>query len=404
MVVLSVVAGLGAYAIEHKRLEKKIVNHAIMESETLVLGYIDNLRGIDDDAEEHLQRHIINSHSDDRHLLRFSFYDENNSEVVNIVTDEFKLIEEHLSSTLFTVEKDTPTHYRFFIANQVHALQIHHCLIRENDNIGYFEGVYKIEEETLQELRRKAIAAVVLIISGIFIMTIFIYPIIIYINKGLLRSSLDLRKANIGMLSVLGSTIAKRDNDTHEHNYRVALYAVRLAIACNQSPLNIKSLIKGAFLHDVGKIAISDSILLKKGALSDDEFEIMKTHVGHGGDIINRFEWLKDAGDVVLCHHEKYDGSGYPKGLTTTDIPINARIFAIVDVFDALTSERPYKKPFPLEKSVGILKAGRGSHFDPSLLDLFLCNIDETYSEVSRSTISDLETKLDQIIHLYFYN
>ena len=126
------------------------------------------------------------------------------------------------------------------------------------------------------------------------------------------------------------------------------------------------------FLHDVGKIGVRDSILLKPGRLDKDEYEIMKTHVRHGLDIVKRSAWLKDATDVVGYHHEKFNGEGYFENLAGEKIPIAARIFAIADVFDALTSERPYKKAFSLEQAISILKEGKETHFDPQLLDVFI--------------------------------
>lgn len=181
----------------------------------------------------------------------------------------------------------------------------------------------------------------------------------------------QLVRANIGMLEVLGSAIAKRDSDTNAHNYRVTIYAIHLGKAFGLADEALRSLIKGSFLHDLGKIAISDSILLKPGKLTFEELEVMKTHVLHGSEIIKSYEWLRDADSVVLHHHEKYDGSGYPHGLRGDRIPLNARIFALVDVFDALTSQRPYKRPIPVDETMEIMAADAGSHFDPELFHVF---------------------------------
>jgi HD-GYP domain-containing protein (c-di-GMP phosphodiesterase class II) len=133
----------------------------------------------------------------------------------------------------------------------------------------------------------------------------------------------------------------------------------------------MRALLKGAFLHDVGKLGIRDSILLKPGKLDVAEFGEMKHHVPHGLDIIERSSWLRDAAGVVGHHHEKWDGSGYGTGLRGEEIPLSARIFAVADVFDALTSRRPYKEPLSFEEAMAILEKGRGSHFDPAVLDLF---------------------------------
>ncbi|QSA97830.1 HD-GYP domain-containing protein [Methylococcus sp. EFPC2] len=197
------------------------------------------------------------------------------------------------------------------------------------------------------------------------------YPVISRLLDRLGLLSIHLLDANLETLQALGSAIAKRDSDTDAHNYRVTIYAVRLAEAMGLDAAIIRTLIKGAFLHDVGKIGVRDHILLKPGRLEPDEFEIMKTHVAHGLDIVNRSQWLRDAGEVVGHHHEKFDGSGYYQGLKGREIPVTARIFAIVDVFDALTSERPYKQALPFEDAMEILQRGAGPHFDPELLRLF---------------------------------
>ncbi len=213
----------------------------------------------------------------------------------------------------------------------------------------------------------------------------------------------NLQKANIELLEVLGSAIAKRDSDTNMHNYRVTSIAIRLAEALGLKKEGIRALIKGSFLHDAGKIGISDNILTKAGRLTEEEFEVMKGHVRHGMDIISNYHWLNDAADVVLYHHEKYDGSGYMAGLKGKDIPFNARIFTIADVFDALTSARPYKKPLPFEETMLTLEESSGTHFDPELLKVFKGIAGTLYIEISAGTDNENKEALDWRIYEYFY-
>jgi HD-GYP domain-containing protein (c-di-GMP phosphodiesterase class II) len=216
------------------------------------------------------------------------------------------------------------------------------------------------------------------------------------------EASKSLREANIGVLEVLGSAIAKRDHGTSEHNYRVTLYTLSIAEKIGHAGAQMRSLIKGSFLHDVGKIGISDNILLKEGKLTDDEFNIMKSHVQHGSDIIGSYPWLSDCVDVVHHHHEKYDGSGYMLGLKGKDIPINARIFTIADVFDALTSARPYKAAFSYDEAIGIMKKDRGSHFDPEIFDA-LCEMGDTiYQKVCLSDEGSMQNNLKVYINTLF--
>ncbi len=221
-------------------------------------------------------------------------------------------------------------------------------------------------------------------------------------NRELELLSRSLMNANIGMLEVLGSAIAKRDSDTSAHNYRVSIYSISIAKALGISDSALRSLIKGAFLHDIGKIAISDNILLKPGGLDDREYEIIKTHVLHGSEIIKAYSWLSDAFDVVLHHHEKYNGSGYPDGLKSDQIPLNARIFAIADVFDALTSKRPYKEPYSVEYALKIMRNDVGSHFDPEIFDVFTREAKSVYENIAQYNEIELENMLHAIMQDYF--
>ena len=146
----------------------------------------------------------------------------------------------------------------------------------------------------------------------------------------------------------------------------------------------ISSIVRCAPLHDIGKIKISDVILNKPGKLNDEEFEIMKTHTTAGYEILNQTivntldnDYLKEAINMAYCHHEKWDGSGYPRGLKGEEIPLSARIMAVADVFDALISERSYKKAFSFEKAIEIIKESSGTHFDPNIVKAFLNAKDE---------------------------
>lgn len=237
--------------------------------------------------------------------------------------------------------------------------------------LGYFEGVYEVSPKRVAEIADLIRTALTMVIASVLATALLLYPIIRTQQRGLVRLNQGLLNANIQTLEVLGSAIAKRDSDTHAHNFRVTLYAVRLAEKVGLSQQGIRELIKGSFLHDVGKIAISDTILLKPGKLDEAEFEIMKTHVAHGVDIVRRSPWLEEAARIVEAHHEKIDGTGYPHGLKGGAIPLGARIFAIADVFDALTAERPYKPALPLEETLAIMDKGAGSHFDAALLTAF---------------------------------
>ena len=238
--------------------------------------------------------------------------------------------------------------------------------------VGYIEGVYAISPAFFSRVQESAIFTALMVAGIVLLTTMILYPSINKLLRRVSGLSANLLHANMEILSVLGSAVAKRDSDTDIHNYRVTIYAVRLAEALGIPEDEIRSLIKGAFLHDVGKIGIRDSILLKPSRLTFEEFKEMNEHVRHGMDIVSGSVWLRDAAPVVGSHHEKYDGTGYLEKRNNGDIPRVARIFAIADVFDALSSRRPYKDAMGYEETMNTLIGGRSTHFDPEILDVFI--------------------------------
>jgi len=171
----------------------------------------------------------------------------------------------------------------------------------------------------------------------------------------------------------LGRAAEYRDNETGLHIIRMSEISVVLAKAAGLDSEQCDLLLSAAPMHDIGKIGIPDHILLKPGKLEPDEWAIMQTHVQIGTDILSGddSELMTMAHDIALTHHEKWNGTGYPNGLAGEAIPLLGRITALADVFDALTSERPYKKNWPIAKVIDLIKAESGEHFDPMLVTLF---------------------------------
>ena len=178
-----------------------------------------------------------------------------------------------------------------------------------------------------------------------------------------------------------------RDPETGAHIDRMAQYSRLIARNLGLTEELQDLLLLAAPMHDIGKVATPDAILLKPGKLTEDEFFIMKQHAEIGYKVLNTGSsnspllgvsaLLKEAAEIAYTHHEKYDGSGYPRGLKGADIPLFGRIVAVADVFDALTSERPYKKAWSIEQSSQLLRDGTGSHFDPACVSAFFTNFDE---------------------------
>lgn len=201
----------------------------------------------------------------------------------------------------------------------------------------------------------------------------------------------DLVESNLHMIRALGGAIAERDTGTNDHNYRVTIYAVRLAEAIPLARDTVRSLIKGAFLHDIGKIGIPDAILVKPSGLTEREREIIKSHVERGANIVGVVSWLADAMDVIRYHHERWDGTGYIQGLRGVSIPITARVFAVGDVFDALTSSRPYKEPYHFAQAREMIQRGAGTQFDPDVVGVFTAIATDVYREAHEADPRQLE-------------
>lgn len=183
----------------------------------------------------------------------------------------------------------------------------------------------------------------------------------------------ELERSRKELIRRLGLAAEYKDNETGLHVQRMAEYARLVALEMGFSPSNADTLAAAAPMHDIGKLGIPDSILCKPGKLTDEEFEIIKSHPVIGAQILDNpdSELLAMAREVALYHHEKWDGSGYPEGLSGEDIPITARIASIADVYDALVSTRPYKRPWTTEQALALFEEQKGRHFDPNVVDAF---------------------------------
>ena len=197
-------------------------------------------------------------------------------------------------------------------------------------------------------------------------------------TQELRRAMEDLDRAHQNTIHHLAAAAEFRDDNTAAHIRRMSSYSGLIAQKMGLPDQRVSLILTASPMHDVGKIGIPDNILLKNGKLNPREWEIMKTHTTIGGRILSggASEYMIMGAEIALSHHEKWDGSGYPQGLRGRGIPLAGRICAVADVFDALTSKRPYKDAFSVEKSMNIMKEGRGTHFDPRVLDVFLANMD----------------------------
>jgi HD-GYP domain-containing protein (c-di-GMP phosphodiesterase class II) len=178
-----------------------------------------------------------------------------------------------------------------------------------------------------------------------------------------------------------GNALNLKEVAVEKHSHQVIEMTLQIAKKMNLDEEKLAHIKRGAFLHDIGKIGIPDSILLKPGKLTEKEWETMKMHPVYAYNMLDPIDYLKPALDIPYCHHEKWDGNGYPRGLKGNDIPLPARIFAVVDVNDALTSDRPYRKAWSKESAFNYIKNERGKQFDPQIVDIFieLIKLDTNY-------------------------
>ena len=190
--------------------------------------------------------------------------------------------------------------------------------------------------------------------------------------ENLQRSNTELTLAYDATIEGWSRALDLRDRETEGHTQRVTEMALELAEKMGMTDVEKLDLRRGALLHDIGKMGIPDAILLKPGTLSEEEWEIMRRHPLYAYQMLSPIKYLKHALEVPYCHHEKWDGSGYPRRLKGDEIPLSARVFAVVDVFDALISDRPYDKAWSREEAYRYIQEQTGKHFDPQIVKLFL--------------------------------
>lgn len=268
---------------------------------------------------------------------------------------------------------------------------------------GYFEGVRVIPAWQKKQIISSALSMALIACFASLLCGGALYPVVVYLSEDNKRKAIEVLDSHISMMEALGRAIARRDSDTGAHNYRVAWISALIAEHMGISGSAMQALIAGSFLHDVGKIGIPDAILLKPGKLDPAEFDVMRTHVAQGEAIVTGMGWLSGAHEVVAAHHEKWDGSGYPRKICGTQIPLSARIFAVADVFDALCSKRPYKEPMELDAVMRILEKDAGSHFDPAVIAVFRPLATQVYRRLDGASEQETRQLLEDRIRRHFY-
>ncbi len=401
-IALSLIIGAGVYYLEHAKMGESIRDLAMQKSRVFDHAIADNIiSGVDQQTIDFLKKKVDELTQDSFAVAEI--YDRLQAHLV---------ISSRFTSLRIGNEVERRRHHfphteslqydSFYIDNQLYSQVLIPLRTSEGQLAGYFDGVYHVTPVELAEIRGNIYRTLLFVLATLLIGSVVLYPVIISLHRGLIKYSKDLLQSNIQLMEVLGCAVAARDTTTNSHNYRVTIYAVKLAEALNLSDGQIRDLMAGSFLHDVGKIGVNDAILRKPGVLNEEETGLMRQHVNLGLAIVEKAKWSKAARDVIEFHHERFDGGGYAQGLKGQEIPLAARIFAIVDVFDALTSKRPYKEAFHFEKAIEILHQERGLHFDPELLDVFSTIAQDLYNQISSLHDVGLEKMLTELENRYF--
>jgi putative nucleotidyltransferase with HDIG domain len=215
-------------------------------------------------------------------------------------------------------------------------------------------------------------------------------------TEQLRKALVDLERSYDITLEALGDALDKKDAETEGHSKRVTAFTIAIARAMGLSKDQIAVIARGAFLHDIGKMAIPDAILRKPGKLTPDEILIMQEHCFHGYEILKKIPFLGEAAEIVYAHQEKYDGTGYPRGLKGEQIPLGARMFSVADTLDAITSDRPYRPAQSLTAARDEIKLWSGRQFDPDVVKVFL--------EMDQNIWPDLRKEVNAQVQRFAYS
>jgi putative nucleotidyltransferase with HDIG domain len=215
-------------------------------------------------------------------------------------------------------------------------------------------------------------------------------------TEQLRQTMVDLERSYDITLEALGDALDLKDAETEGHSKRVTAFTIAMARAMGMSSDKIRIIARGAFLHDIGKMAIPDAILRKPGALTEEEKAIMREHCYRGYQMLKKIPFLSEAAEIVYAHQECYDGSGYPRGLKGEEIPLGARIFSVADTLDAITSDRPYRAAQPISAARAEIQRWSGRQFDPEVVKIFVTMPDSIWE--------DLRKQIDKQIYRFAYH
>jgi len=402
-ILLASLASPIAWYVARESAEESIVSLAIEESDQLLHHY----NAIDLSGPKATAQATVAAETISGGLFDIAeIYDRQGQKLAESLTDEGSTVEPSLPH--HGVPNYTEASYKSLkLSGGVWVMRVFVPLRNSATDLslpitGYFEGVRVVPAWQQAQIFASAWTVALMVGLASLLCGAALYPVVVHLSADNERKAREVLDSHISMMEALGRAIAKRDSDTGAHNYRVAWIAASIAERMGFVGSAMQALIAGSFLHDVGKIGIPDAILLKPGKLDAAEFVIMRTHVAQGEEIVTGMGWLDGANAVVAAHHEKWNGTGYPRQLVGEAIPLAARIFAVADVFDALCSKRPYKEPMGFDAAMAILEQDTGSHFDPAVIAVFRPMARPIFDRLANSSEDDARQLLEDRVRQHF--
>jgi HD-GYP domain-containing protein (c-di-GMP phosphodiesterase class II) len=285
---------------------------------------------------------------------------------------------------------------RIYLAFALPLMDIHN-----EDPMGYLKGVYRLSLEDSRYVIWRIVLSCLLVTGAIVLCGLLIYPGLLLLQNHLIKNSAELNRANNFLLNKLGAALAKSNGFESSRHSRLLIYGIRLAEQQKLSRAQIRGYIQGACLYQVGTLAEDPQALLEQKKSEKKKRAALQQQSKRTVSQIKRYRWLRSGLDVVRCHREHYDGSGYPAGLSHEKIPLSARIFTIVEAFDSLSSPRPGHKPAELETALQMLEQQSGTHFDPVMLSAFIEMAPKLYTVLINLDDASLERELGSVLKRY---
>jgi HD-GYP domain-containing protein (c-di-GMP phosphodiesterase class II) len=285
---------------------------------------------------------------------------------------------------------------RVYLAFALPLMDIH-----SEEAVGYLTGIYRLSLDDTRRLIWRITLSCGLVAGAILLCGLLMYPGLLLFQNQLIKNSAELNRANNFLLNKLGAALAKSTGFQAGRHSRLLIYGIRLAEQQKLSRAQIRGFIQGACLHQIGTLDEGSRALQGQPASDKKRRAAVQQHVKRTVSQIKRYRWLRSGLDVVRCAHEHYDGSGYPAGLSHDKIPLTARIFAIVEAFDSLSSPRPERQPLELEAALQTLEQQSGSHFDPVLLSPFIEMAPKLYTALINLDEAGLTRELDSVLKRY---